>query len=195
MFVNLTLEVDLSDPIVKKAKDDPKNWWMSQGHIGTHLDVCPGQEPPPIEFCRLRGVLIDVAGAGQGEIGVEVLDGRQIARGDFVVFHTGHLSRHHYGSSEYYASQPAMSWELVDRLAKSEVSLFGLDFPGMRARAEHGKADMMCAAGGKYVIENLDNVEKLHAAAVGGRPFQVFTGWTGFKGATGLSCRVTALVE
>ncbi len=193
MFVNLTLEVDLDDPIVRKAKDDPKNWWMSQGHIGTHLDVCPGQEPPPIDFCSRRGVLIDIDGIGVDEIGVAALEGQDIRPDDFVVFYTGHLQQNPYGSSEYFNNQPRMSWQLVDHLADSQVSLFGLDFPGMRPRAEHGQADMRCARGGKYVIENLNNVDRLRAAA-DGRPFRIFTGWTGFKGATGLSCRVTALV-
>ena len=194
MFVNLTLEVDLDDPIVKQAKDDPKNWYMSQGHIGTHLDVCPGQEPPPVEFCSRRGVLIDVRETGYKEIGVNVIESCDIVEGDFVVFYTGHLKVHEYGSPDYFNQQPRMTWELVDRLANSPVSLFGLDFPGMRARAEHGRAAMMCARGGKYVIENLDNVDRLHSLT-GARPFRIFTGWTGFKGATGLSCRVTALVD
>lgn len=193
MFIDLTLSVDLDDPVLQKTKRDPKNWFMSQGHIGTHLDVVPGQSPPPAEFCSRRGVLIAVAGTKMKEIDLEVLEGTKVGNGDFVIFYTGHLNAFPYGSPDYFGQQPRMSWALVTRLAESNISFVGLDFPGMRPGKEHGLADMRCGEHGKYVIENLNNVDQLHAVA-GARPFQVYTGWTGFKGATGLSCRVTAMV-
>jgi len=194
MYIDLTLSVDMDDPVIRSAKSDPKKPWMSQGHIGTHLDVCPGQEPPPVEFCSRRGMLVDVLGIKTNEIGVEALRGRDIREGDFIIFYTGHLLEFSYGSPEYYKEQPRMSWELVDHLARSNLSLLGLDFPGLRPGDEHGRADMRCAKYGKYIIENLNNVDQLREA-VGDNAFQVITGWTGFKGATGLSCRVTAVVD
>jgi kynurenine formamidase len=38
MFLDLTLAIEMHDPVVGKANQD-QNSFMSQGHIGTHLDV------------------------------------------------------------------------------------------------------------------------------------------------------------
>ncbi len=195
MFIDLTLIIDESDPIITKAKNDPERWYMSQGHIGTHMDVPPGIEPPPAEYTLLRGILIDVESIKKNEIGIEVLQRTRIGKGDAIVFHTGHIREFSYGTSDYFAEQPRLSWDLIKVLAENDVSLIALDFPGLRPGLEHAEADMLCGQNGKYIIENLTNVDRLRDAVRPSKPFSVLSGWTGFKGATGLSCRVTAKID
>jgi hypothetical protein len=73
---------------------------MSRGHIGTHLDVYNGQANPPADYCERRGVLIDVSRVGGADIGEEVLEGRELREGDFVIFHTGQLQKFVYGTQD-----------------------------------------------------------------------------------------------
>jgi kynurenine formamidase len=192
MFIDLTLTVDVNDPIIAKASNQSDSW-MSRGHIGTHLDVYPGQELPPVDYVARRGLVVDVTGLNGADIDIATLDKLVVKDGDFLIFHTGHLQKHVYGSPGYFKEQPKFTWELVEHVAASNVAFIGLDFPGMRPGEEHGKGDRIVGLQGGYVIENLTNVEKLYGAA-GDRPFRVLTGWTGFKGASGLSCRVVAEV-
>lgn len=58
MYIDLTLSIDIQDPIIAKASADPDSY-MSRGHIGTHLDVYGGQAFPPARYCMRRGLLID----------------------------------------------------------------------------------------------------------------------------------------
>ena len=192
MYIDLTLSIDIQDPIIAKASADPDSY-MSRGHIGTHLDVYGGQAFPPPHYCMRRGLLIDARDAGE-EIGLAILAGRELQAGDFLIFHTGHLARHVYGSRPYYQTQPKFSWDLVEHLAERDTGFIGLDFPGMRSGPEHNTADRIVGSRGGYVIENLANVDRLHAEA-GDRTFLVCTGWTGFQGSTGLSCRVVAHLD
>jgi kynurenine formamidase len=190
MFIDLTLLVDVNDPMIAQASADPNNY-MSRGHIGTHLDVYPGQAFPPIDYVKRRALLVDVSGLNGRDIDIDALAGLEIKDGDFLVFYAGHLEKFVYGAKEYYKTQPKFTWELVLHLAESKVAFIGLDFPGMRPGDEHGDADQMIGNGGGYVIENMANVDKLNGA-VKGREFEILTGWTGYAGMSGLQCRVVA---
>jgi kynurenine formamidase len=193
MHIDLTLCIDIDDPVIGKASKDP-NSYMSRGHIGTHLDVYNGQANPPAGYCERRGLVIDASKMRDADIGQEVLESHELHEGDFVIFYTGQLQRFVYGTKDYFKDHPQLTWEFVNYLAHQKLSFVGLDFAGLRRGDEHGPADAIFADHDSYVIENLDNVDQLLEAA-GPRPFKLLTGWTGFKGATGLSCRVIAMVD
>lgn len=192
MFIDLTVAVDMNDPIITKASKNNDSY-MSRGHIGTHLDVYSGQEFPPAQYCVRRGVLIQI-GDLESEIGVECLEGKDLQEGDFVIFYTGHLSRHTYATPEYYKTQPKFSWELVEHVSNRNFAFIGLDFPGMRSGEEHNTADRIVGSRGVYVIENLANIDLLNATTEKD-DFELITGWTGFTGVSGLSCRVVARLQ
>lgn len=192
MYIDLTLTIDIDDPVIGKASRDPDSY-MSRGHIGTHLDVYGAQTPPPAHFCDTRGIVIDASRANGAPIEQDVLDGYDLTDCEFIIFYTGQLQKFVYGTRDYYQDHPQLSWDFVHALAARRFKFVGLDFAGMRRGQEHSAADAVCADQGVYVIENLGNVDQLLDAA-GKRPFSVLTGWTGFKGATGLSCRVIANV-
>lgn len=193
MFVDLTLSIAQNDPVIGKASKDPGSY-MSQGHIGTHLDVNFGHAMPPKEYCLRRGWVVDVSDKANVEIDESVLKDVDWSEGDFIMLHTGQTGKFTYGSKDYFKDHPQLNWESIRSIASRKPSFIGLDFPGLRRGPEHNIADSICAEHGVYVIENLANLDRLLAES-GSNAFEVVTGWTGFQGATGLSCRVTALIR
>lgn len=189
MLLDLTLSIEMNDPVVGKANMD-QNSFMSAGHIGTHLDTYL-QSDIPLAYHARRGVVLDARGFGEADIDTSVLPDGAVEAGDFVIFHTGFLERFPYGTREYFRDHPQLSWALIDLLIDKKVSFIGIDAAGVRRGEEHGVADRKSEGGGVYIIENLANTTALSEAA-GDRSFKVFTGWTGLKGYSGLSCRVIA---
>jgi len=190
MFLDLTLAIDMHDPVVSKGNQD-QNSFMSQGHIGTHLDVYEGQARPPTEFAVRRGVIVYVGDIGETEITEKVLEGYDVREGDFVIFHTGYLSKYSYGTREYFSNHPQMSWDFIQILGKMNLGFIGLDFAGLRRGDEHGPADISVGENGGFIIENMNKIDELYSA-VGKNEFKMYTAWTGFIGFSGLSCRVVA---
>jgi kynurenine formamidase len=193
VLIDLTLSVDINDPVINKASND-QNSYMSRGHIGTHLDVYVPQPVPPVEYCERRGVLIDASAVSHAEIGVEVLEGHELREGDFLIIYAGWLEKHVYGSRDYFKDHPQFTWDLVNHLATRKLAFIGIDFAGMRRGDEHSPADRIIGEAGAYVIENMKSVDQLLDASKG-RGIRMLTGWTGFKGSSGLSCRVVADVQ
>ncbi|RKP57807.1 cyclase family protein [Pararobbsia silviterrae] len=189
MLHDLTLSIDMHDPVVGKANMDQHSF-MSAGHIGTHLDTYL-QTPIPPEFCVRNGKVYDATAFGSADVDLSVLDGQPVEAGDFAIFHTGFLEKHPYGTREYFKDHPQLSWALIDHLIQRGVSFIGIDAAGVRRGDEHGVADRRAEEGGVYIIENLANIGGLARAAQAGS-FRVFTGWTGLRGFSGLSCRVIA---
>lgn len=193
MFIDLTLTVDINNPIINKASND-QNSYMSKGHIGTHLDVYIPQPRPPVEFAETRGILIDASSVNRNEIGIEILEGRTIRENDFLIIYADWLEHYEYGSKEYFKDHPQFTWELIEELQRRKLAFVGVDFAGLRRGEEHARADQMMAEANSYVIENMANVRQLLDAAKD-REFRMLTGWTGFEGSSGLSCRVVADVR
>ncbi len=99
MLIDLTLSVDINDPVIQRASSD--KGYMSKGHIGTHLDVYVPQPIPPVEYCERNGVLIDASAVDNNdEIGVELLAGRTLQNTDFLIVYSGWLERHVYGPND-----------------------------------------------------------------------------------------------
>ncbi len=193
MFLDLTLSIAMDDPVVGKASMD-QNSFMSAGHVGTHLDSYL-QTEIPTEFHSRPGKVVDAtryADAGI-DVGIDALATQTIERGDFVIFRTGHLGRTSYGTRDYFERHPQLSWEVIDFLIAREISFIGIDAAGVRRGDEHGVADRRAEDRGTYIIENIANVDQLWASA-SDRSFNVFTGWTGLKGFSGLQCRIIAAI-
>ncbi|WP_144141097.1 cyclase family protein [Paraburkholderia sp. BCC1884] len=189
MLHDLTLSIDMNDPVVGKANMDQHSF-MSAGHIGTHLDTYLQSTIPP-EFCVRKGKVYDATAFAGRDVDLSVLDRQPPEAGDFAIFHTGFLEKYSYGTREYFKDHPQLSWELIDHLIEKGVSFIGIDAAGVRRGDEHGVADRRAEEGGVYIIENLANIGRLaHSAKEG--DFKVFTGWTGLRGFSGLSCRVIA---
>jgi len=189
MLIDLSLHIDMNDPVVGKANMDQHSF-MSAGHIGTHLDTYL-QTPIPIDYHSRVGKVYDASQFRDKEVDLSVLDANPPEKGDFVIFHTGFLGEYSYGTREYFKQHPQLSWELIDHLIAQEVSFIGIDTAGVRRSPEHVPADKRAEEHGVYIIENLNNIGALQQEA-GKRNFRVFTGWTGLKGFSGLSCKVIA---
>ena len=104
-----------------------------------------------------------------------------------MIFHTGALVRHAYGSKGYLEEFFELSHEVIDRLIARRIRFIGLDARGIRGGEEHREADARCERGGVYVIENLAATEHLPACV----PFVVYAACFD-SGGSGVPCRVIA---
>ncbi|MDR1832079.1 MAG: VOC family protein [Fusobacteriaceae bacterium] len=163
------------------------------GHLGTHFDV--QDKVFDLENLRRKGRVFDVSAVTEGEIKASNIDLTLVEAKDFVMFYTGTLQKKQYGSKEYFSSHPELSWDLITALTEKGVSMIGIDAGGIRLPATHSKADYYCADRNVFVVENLDNLEKILQTVGSGAPFTAETYPLSFTGATGLPCRVIARIE
>ncbi len=155
--------------------------------MGTHLDRLLGSEIPPHYF-KSRAVLFDVrAFCLEREVDAKDISFELIKPGDFVMFHTGHIARYGYGSHDYLKVPFDVSWDIVGHFLERKVHYIGVDARGIRRNEEHREVDERCERAGVYVIENINNMEKLPVR-------KAFTAYTMCfdAGGTGLPCRVMA---
>ena len=165
----------------------------SAGHIGTHFDVM--NTTFDFKNIKLPGKIIDVSGVRERDIDISDMGSMKIRAHDFVIFHTGFLQAVGYGTPAYRMDQPPqLARDLLCLLIEKQVSLIGLDAPGVRRGDEHTPTDQWCADHGVFIIENLANTGLLLQAA-GQRPFTVYTFPLSIGGLTGLPCRVIAEIE
>lgn len=188
MLHDLSLSLSSDSPIFEQIAQAAPGPFAS-GHVGTHLDTLL-QNPIPLEWMVRQGVLIDVRAQGN-EVGMAALSDVALKPGDFVIFHTGHMAVHDYGTAAYFADHPQLDWAVVEFLVARQVSFIGIDAPALRrGRDEHFKVDTYCEERHAYVVENLTNLEGL--AATSQRRFPLRLGWLGHRGMTGIAIRVVA---
>lgn len=181
MLVELTVEVPADSPVVQWARTQ-KNSYAAMGHVGTHLDRYE-KTKIPLEYFKSDGVLFNVV--GRDEVQICDVDLEKIKPGSFVLFRTGRIEEHEYGSREYFADHPQLSHELIEKLAESGIRFIGVDCAGIRRGAEHEPADRLCEKNGIYVIENLADLGRIESES-----FTVYAAWRNEEGLTGLPCRV-----
>lgn len=179
MLIDLTTIVPMNSPLREKAKD-----FAAMGHIGTHLDTYE-KTPIPLDYFRSIGVAFDVR--GKEEVQVDDIDLNSIPEQSFVLFRTGRMEEHPYGSEHYGKDHPQLSHGLINRLIEKRVRFIGVDCQGIRRHEEHTPADILCEKNGVYVIENLQNLGELPQQG-----FMVYTMWLDDPDMTGLRCRVIA---
>lgn len=190
MFIDLTLSLARDNPIFNRVPLSDKAHLLAAGHIGTHLDTLL-HRPIPLDWMDRSGVLIDATAYGS-DIGLDVIRGRAIEEGDFVLFYTGHIDRYPYGSDEYFHFFPQLDWSLVHTLLNMRVSFIGVDANGLRRGSEHAEVDRICEERGAYVIENLINLGMVQAATK--ERFSVRVAWIAHEGQTGIPVKVVANV-
>lgn len=186
-YIDLTLKVGKNNKVYKWAQTQLQKH-IVMGHVGTHIDVY-NQQNIPIEYMQTRGILFDVSHIKDRDITSDDVDLDYIKKGDCVLFRTGAIERHPYGSGLYFVQGTQLSWELIEELIKERVRFIGIDGPDIRKGAEHIKADKLCEENGVYVIENLNNFNQINTEEV----CKIMTMWHEDPDATGIKCRVVAV--
>ena len=157
------------------------------GHMGTHFDVM--NKEFPLEYTCCPGVVFDVSRIRDRDIGPEDVDLGRVEKGMFVAFYTGFLKDVPYGTKEYFAAHPQLSFSLIEALLDKEITIIGLDCAGIRRGKEHVPADQRCADRDVFVVENLTDLDAVLAR---GERFTARTYPVRYSGMTGLPCRVVA---
>lgn len=186
MFYDLSLPLRAGIP-ASVQKTFNKKSLISQGHVGTHLDRLLESEMP-LHYFKSRAVLFDVSGfCLDREVDAKDVSFELIQPGDFVMFHTAHVSRYGYGSHGYLNASFDVSWDLVQHLLERKVHYIGVDARGLRRNEEHRVVDERCERAGVFVVENINNMEKLPVR----KAFIAYT-MCFDAGGTGLPCRIVA---
>ena len=186
-YIDLTLQVKKSNRVYKQAEVQLKKH-IVMGHVGTHFDIY-GEVQLPLEYMQTRGILFDVSHIKDREITIDDVDLDYVKPGDFVMFHTGSIERHPYGSGLYFSSSTQFSWELIQELAMERVKFVGIDAPDLRKGKDHVEADKLFLKYGTFVIENLTNLSAIEPQSV----CKMLTMWHEDPEATGIKCRVVAV--
>lgn len=187
-ITDLTLCMDLTHRL-NGAIDEKKA--LLSGHLGTHFDVM--DKTFDLSYLQQPCVVFDVSSVEGRDIEASDIDFSQIDGAGAVVFYSGFIERHPYGTKEYFTQHPQLSPDLIDRLLDNGIKIIGVDFAGVRRGKEHPVMDKHCADRGTFIVENLCNI----AALLDGTPSVHCTLNTyplNFKGWTGLPCRVVARV-
>jgi len=159
------------------------------GHVGTHYDAM--NKEFSIENIITKGRVFDISHIKTGEVTVEDLDLSDVEKNDFVLFYSGILKKHSYGTKEYFSTYIELSDELINYLVDKGVSFIGIDMAGAKKPADHPRIDQYCADRGVFIIENLDNLDLLLKEA-SDKSFTVYTFPVNLSGFSGLPCRVIA---
>lgn len=183
MLFDLTTPVSQNSSLMEWAKSQG-NPHIAMGHIGTHLDSYE-KSSMPLDYFKSEGALFDVRRIP--EITREDVDFDRIPENGFVLFRTGRMEEHPYGSKRYFDNHPQLSHDLIEALCAKAIRFIGVDCPGIRQGSEHEAADRLCERHGVYAIENLSNLDRLPQEG-----FTVYTMWIDDETMTGLRCRVIA---
>ena len=182
MIIDLTTKVEIDSPLIEWAKSQ-NNRHIAMGHVGTHLDTYEKSDIP-FEYSLCKGIMFDVRGID--EVQVHDICLNIITEKCFVIFRTGQIEKYSYGEKNYFNNHPQLSNDLIEKLIDKKINFIGVDCPGIRQNEEHEVADRLCEKNGIYVIENLQNLDKIIC-----NKFTVQTKWIDDKEMTGLKCDVT----
>ncbi|MBQ1877581.1 MAG: cyclase family protein [Erysipelotrichaceae bacterium] len=181
MKTDLTLK--LNPEMLKTATGQNRSLF---GHLGTHFDVMNREFP--LEYTELPGIVFDIEGIVDRDIGVTDIALDRVKAGMFVLFHTGFLEKEGYGTPVYSHQHPQLSPQLIEKLIERKIALIGVDCAGIRRGREHTPADQLCADNNVFVIENLCSLKDL----AGKNNLLIHTYPMNCSGISGLPCRVIA---
>lgn len=143
-------------------KDGYNDFKITTGmHVGTHMDaplhmLQNGKRLSEYSVDHFfgKGHLIDARGKS---IDADLLEGKQISKGDIVLIMTGLSSK--FGTSEYYESYPEISEAFASKMVEIGVSIVGMDTPSPDRPpfAIH----KLLLGNDVLIIENLTNLEIL----------------------------------
>ncbi|MBR0597974.1 cyclase family protein [Sinanaerobacter chloroacetimidivorans] len=184
------LSIKITTELNKTAADnEPK---VTYGHLGTHFDVMDKEFP--LELVRRNGIVFNVSDIRDRDIDVNDINLSFVSKGMFVAFYTGFIEQEPYGTKAYFTEHPQLANELVDALLDKEISIIGVDCPGVRRGREHTTIDQYCADKNVFIIENLCNL----SSVLNGRKANTFIANTyplNYTGVSGLPCRVVAEIS
>lgn len=183
MKIDITLKI--TPKMVTDAQGNEKKALV--GHLGTHFDVM--NKEFPLEYTERKGIVFDVSGVENRDIGIDDVNLALVETDMFVAFFTGFIEEEGYGTQRYFRNHPQLSNELIDALLDKRISIIGVDFAGVRNGAEHTPKDQYCADKGVFIVENLCN---LKAVLEQGSRFKANTYPMNYAEMTGLPCRVVA---
>jgi kynurenine formamidase len=188
MYLDLSLPITVNEAELQTTVREES--LLRLGHKGTHLDRIL-RTAVPLEYFKSRAVSFDVSDFSQKRpVEADDLPLEHLRADDFVLIHTGAMKRHGYGSREYLDDFFELSWNALDLLIERRVRFIGIDARGIRQNAEHREADARCEKSGVYVIENINDAERLPMLS----PFTMYT-MCFDMGGTGIPCRVIAEVS
>ncbi len=131
-------------------------------HIGTHVDApshmlenAKGLNEFSVEHFFGNGVLIDAR--GQEIIDIELLNGKQISKGDIILILTGFSSK--FEDTEYYQSHPVITEEFARKIIEYGVKMIGTDTPSPDKSPY--LIHKILLKENVLIIENLRNLEAL----------------------------------
>ncbi|MGL4453145.1 MAG: cyclase family protein [Sarcina sp.] len=182
---DITLKLEKENKVWKWL-EGKENKLLNAGHIGTHLDVYK-QTQVPLDYFKTRCQIINCENYDYDkEIGIEVLERKEIKEKDFIIFNTGIQKEYEYGSDFYIKNHHEINYELIKYLLDKKVAFIGIDGAGIRRGKEHKGADILAEENRTYIIENLNlkEIEDLN------KEFTAYTMWIDNPFATGLSTRV-----
>ena len=185
MLIDITLKI--TPKMVTDAQGNQKKELI--GHLGTHFDVM--NKEFPLGYVERKGIVFDVSGITGRDIDKNDIDLSRVEMDMFVAFYTGFIEAEGYGGKKYFKEHPQLSNELIDALVAKEISIIGVDFPGVRRGNEHTPMDQYCADRGVFIVENLCNLK----AILGGQRHISFLANTypvNYAEMSGLPCRVVA---
>ena len=130
-------------------------------HVGTHMDapfhmLQNGKRLSkyPIDHFFGKGHLIDARGKS---IDADLLEGKQITKGDIVLIMTGFSSK--FGSPDYYESYPEIKEGFASKIIELGVSIVGIDTPS--PDRPPFSIHKLLLKNNVLIIENLNNLESL----------------------------------
>lgn len=186
--LSFKVEKKILNEILGTIKQSDENLDKS-GHIGTHFDVMDKEFS--IDNIIIKGKIFDISHIKTEEVKLEDLDLSNVQENDFVMFYSGILKQHGYGTKEYFSTYIELSDELIDYLIDKKVSFIGVDMGGAKKPKDHPRIDQYCADRGIFIIENLNNLDLL-LKETSRKSFTVYTFPVNMSGFSGLPCRVIA---
>ncbi len=131
-------------------------------HVGTHMDapfhmVEGGRLISELPLSRFSGVghLLDVRGIQSIE--AEILNNKDIGKGDILLFLTGFSKK--FREPAYYETYPELAVSLAERIVKLGVGIVGLDTPS--PDRPPFPVHKILLGSEVLIIENLTNLEPL----------------------------------
>lgn len=130
-------------------------------HVGTHIDaplhmLQNGKRISEYHVDHFfgKGHLIDARGKS---IDADLLEGKQILKGDIVLIMTGYSSK--FGTPEYYDSYPEISESFASKIVELGVKIVGSDTPSPDRYPF--TIHKLLLKNDVLIIENLSNLESL----------------------------------
>ena len=134
-------------------------------HVGTHVDapghMLPGgKELEDLDISNFCGKIKILDARSKTQIDKSDIDKLPLSEIDFVILYTGWQDK--WGTDEYNHDFPLLTSEAAELLSKADIKGVGMDTISIDAVDDSDfKNHKIVMEGGKILIENLTNLDKL----------------------------------